>query len=306
MERGGAATVTNMLSPRSLAVASATVAAGACALLNLWRPQLRQPRQSCTPSPAGTIFIVGLGYSGSRIAKDLVARHWRVVGTVRTAEAAARLRAQLGGVEVLVFDGSTAPGRAAAATAALGRATHLLLTAQPSDGGDPVLCNPALREAVASAPRLVWVGYLSSVGVYGDCGGQAVDELRSPNPKTTRGKRRLKAEEQWRAARLPPGTTLQIFRLPGIYGPGRGPIEKVRSGTARCLVKAEQLFSRIHVDDIALVVRAAATLAAAPALPGAARIGSNGSRGPRVDVFNTVDNEPAPAHEVRLISSRSI
>jgi nucleoside-diphosphate-sugar epimerase len=197
-----------------------------------------------------------VGFTGSRVAAELKADGWRVIGTVRSAASAERLRVQLG-IEMLVFDGGSAG--AGTVIEALAQATHVLLTAQPSESGDPVLCNPTLREAVAaSAERLQWVGYLSSVGVYGDAGGAEVDEDRPPAPKSRRSIYRLAAEQQWQELKTLP---LRIFRLPGIYGPGRGPIEKVRGGTARCLTRGDpavdkqQLFSRIHVDDISLVVR---------------------------------------------------
>ncbi|KZY46467.1 NAD(P)-dependent oxidoreductase, partial [Roseovarius sp. HI0049] len=159
---------------------------------------------------------------------------------------------------------------------ALAQATHMLVSAGPDEEGDPVLAKlePQIREI---APRLEWAGYLSTTGVYGDHEGEWVDENAPLTPATKRGKLRVMAETQWRDI---DGLPLHIFRLAGIYGPGRGPFEKVRKGTARRIIKEGQVFSRTHVEDIAQVLEASITRPN----PGAA--------------YNVCDNDPAPPQDV--------
>ena len=190
-----------------------------------------------------------------------------MIGTTRTAEKAEAIAAT--GVEPLVWPGGDA-------MPALAEATHVLISAGPTADGDPVLNE--LREAIASkAAALEWLGYLSTTGVYGDHAGDWVDEETPLTPTTKRGQMRKDAEEAWRAI---PGLPLHIFRLAGIYGPGRGPFEKVRQGTARRIIKQGQVFSRTHVEDIAQVLAASI---ARPA-PGTA--------------YNVCDDDPAPPQEV--------
>lgn len=159
--------------------------------------------------------------------------------------------------------------------AALHDATHLLISAGPTADGDPVL--NALADDIARAPNLEWVGYLSTTGVYGDHQGGWVDENTPLHPATKRGQWRVDAEAAWAAI---PGLPLHIFRLAGIYGPGRGPFAKLRNGTARRVVKKDQVFSRIHVDDIAQVLLASI----AQPNPGA--------------IYNLCDDNPAPPQDV--------
>ena len=220
-----------------------------------------------------TLLSFGHGYSARALAPLL--RGWRVIGTTRSPEKARALEAE--GVEARLFPrGDIAPD--------IAEATHLLTSIAPDEEGDPVL--RAHRAAIeAAAPRLAWAGYLSTTGVYGDHGGGWVDEDTPPAPSTARGEARVRAEAEWRAV---PGLPLHVFRLAGIYGPGRGPFAKLRAGTARRVVKPGQVFSRIHVDDIALVLRASIDRPR----PGA--------------VYNVCDDDPAPpedviAHAARLL-----
>lgn len=215
----------------------------------------------------GTLLSFGHGYSARALARILLPQGWRVIGTTRSPEKAAALAET--GVEPVVWPGSMIGP-------ALDAATHILVSAAPDDGGDPVLrdCRDAIAAAVS---RLSWVGYLSTTGVYGDRGGDWVDEGSALTPTTARGRARVAAEAAWAAI---PGLPLHIFRLAGIYGPGRGPFEKVRQGTARRIVKPGQVFSRIHVDDIAQVL--AASIARPD--PGA--------------VYNVCDDDPAPPEDV--------
>jgi nucleoside-diphosphate-sugar epimerase len=185
------------------------------------------------------LFIFGLGYSGSAIARRAKAAGWCVAGTLRDADKARPLAAE--GIETHLFDGAAAPP-----AQALAGATHVLCTIAPGSAGDPALrsCTPFLRQAR-------WLGYLSTTGVYGDHAGGWVDETTPPRPTQPRSVERLAAERAWQAI----GAAL--FRLPGIYGPGRSAIDQVKAGTARRIDKPGQVFSRIHVADIATTVLAA-------------------------------------------------
>jgi nucleoside-diphosphate-sugar epimerase len=213
------------------------------------------------------LLSFGHGYSAQALARRLVPRGWRVIGTTRRPDKAAALAAQ--GVEGVVWPGTDL-------TPMLDAATHLLISAAPDAGGDPVLREA--RDAIAArAGRLAWVGYLSTTGVYGDNAGDWVDEDSPQTPATERGRARVMAEAAWSAI---PGLPLHIFRLAGIYGPGRGPFEKVRQGTARRIIKPGQVFSRIHVDDIAQVIDASI----ARPNPGRA--------------YNVCDDDPAPPEDV--------
>lgn len=183
-----------------------------------------------------TLLSFGHGYSAQVLARRLLPLGWRIIGTSRSGE-----RAQ-DGVEQVLFPGADM-------IPFLDQASHLLISAGPDADGDPVL--RALGPAIA-ARSFDWVGYLSTTGVYGDHRGGWVDETTALTPSTRRGQWRKAAEESWQAMDLP----LHIFRLAGIYGPGRGPFAKVRAGTARRIVKPDQVFSRIHVADIAQTLEA--------------------------------------------------
>ena len=207
-----------------------------------------------------TLLSLGHGYSAEALAHLMIPQGWTVIGTTRRPDRAEALRAA--GVEPLLLPGDMA--------AACARATHVLVSAAPDEAGDPFV---ALAPALA---HVGWVGYLSTTGVYGDHQGAWVDEDTALTPAGTRGMLRVAAEAAWLTSGLP----VQVFRLAGIYGPGRGPFEKVRDGTARQIIKPGQYFSRIHVDDIAQVLAASI---ARPA-PGTA--------------YNVCDDEPAPPQDV--------
>ena len=187
----------------------------------------------------GRLFIFGLGYCGLEIAKLARAAGWRVAGTCRTSDKADELNQR--GFEAHLFDGT-----AALPAAAFGEATHVLCTIAPGTTGDPALKTSAgvLREAR-------WLGYLSTTGVYGDHGGGWVDEDTPARPAQPRSVERLATERAWQAMGMEAGSAVDIFRLPGIYGPGRSAIDQVKAGTARRIDKPGQVFSRIHVEDIA-------------------------------------------------------
>ena len=219
---------------------------------------------------SGTLLSFGHGYSARALASRLLAEGCRVIGTTRSAETARAIAET--GAEPMIWPG-TPPGPA------LGEATHVLVSASPDADGDPVL-RAAGEDIAAHARHIRWAGYLSTTGVYGDHAGDWVDEDTPLHPATERGRRRVSAETAWRALAQDTGLPLHIFRLAGIYGPGRGPFEKVRNGTARRIVKPGQVFSRIHVDDIAQV------LAASIARPNPVR------------AYNLCDDDPAPPQDV--------
>ena len=196
------------------------------------------------------LFCFGLGYSALVFARGLPREGWTVAGTSRGEARRAALRRE--GVRALPFDGGEPD---AATAAAVTGATHLLDSIPP---GPDSACPPLdrLAGAVVRAEDLEWIGYLSTTGVYGDRGGAWVDEATPPAPGMERSRRRLAAEEAWLVMHERYGLPVHVFRLAGIYGPGRGVLEQVRRGRARRVVKPGQVFSRIHVDDIAQVLRA--------------------------------------------------
>ena len=185
------------------------------------------------------LFIFGLGFSGLEIAKLARADGWTVAGTCTTEEKARRLREA--GIEAHRFDGT-----AALSSEAFGESSHVLCTIAPGSGGDP-----ALRTCRELLGQTRWLGYLSTTGVYGDHEGGWVDETTPPLPTQPRSQQRLAAEQGWRALAAGTGASLHILRLPGIYGPGRSTLERVRAGTAQRIDKPGQVFSRIHVEDLA-------------------------------------------------------
>lgn len=218
-----------------------------------------------------TLVCIGLGYTARVVAARAAAKGWHVIGTAQTAEGAARIAAL--GFDAIVFDGTAPSGQL---RAALGAATHLLVSAPPDATGDPLL-----RHHAHDLPRTcTWAGYLSTVGVYGDHGGAWVDETTTPKPLSNRSRWRLPAELAWLDLAQRTGTRVEILRLAGIYGPGRGPLESVRKGTARAIVKPGQIFNRIHVEDIANVIEAAIARPAGHA------------------IYNVSDDEPAPPQDV--------
>ncbi len=212
------------------------------------------------------LIVFGLGYTGAAVAGEAVARGLRVTAVRRDPAAA-----------------PTPPGIAVVALAqaapALAHATHLLATAPPpGDGGEGEWVDPVLHvhaAAIAAAPRLRWLGYLSTTGVYGDRGGAWVDEATPPAPGQERSRRRLAAEQAWEA--FSDRRAVDIFRVAGIYGPGRSAFDDLRAGRARRLVKPGHAFGRIHRDDIVAAVLAAV----AQDVP------------PGVRILNLNDDEPA-------------
>lgn len=219
----------------------------------------------------GRLLLFGLGYTGMAIA-DLAARAgWIVVATSRQTD---RLRSPPG-VALIAFD---------EADAYLPSVTHVLETAAPDEHGDPALRRHGA--ALAEAPALRWAGLLSTTGVYGDRDGGWVDEDTPPAPTGPRGARRLEAERQWAEAFR--RCAVDLFRLAGIYGPGRSPFAEIRAGTARRVDKPGHRFGRIHRDDIAHAVLAAMAQAS----------------GKRLRVLNFTDDEPVESAEATAEAAR--
>ena len=226
-----------------------------------------------TDSPDRRLFCFGLGYSAVRLADDLVAQGWSVAGTCRGE--AGRDATGARGIAVVRFDGMR-PLEDAART--LGNVSHVLVSVPPGADGDPVLRWHGAD--IAAMTGLGWLGYLSTTAVYGDRQGGWVDESSPLDPTGERGRRRVAAENAWRALRHDHGVPVHVFRLAGIYGPGRSVLDQVRAGAARRIVKPGHVFSRIHVDDIAAVLAASM----ARPNPGA--------------VYNVCDDCPAPSAAV--------
>lgn len=218
------------------------------------------------------LFCFGLGFSAITFARQMQDHGWQVAGTCRGADKAAALRAD--GIEAFIF-GDTPLADAAQALAGT---THLLASVPPGDDGDPVL--RAHAEDIKTIQGLEWIGYLSTTGVYGDRNGGHVNEHSMLLPTTARGKKRVSAELNWQDLAAAMDVPLHMFRLAGIYGPGRNQLVSLRNGKARRVDKPGQVFSRIHVDDIARVLEAAAT----SGLP--------------TQAFNVCDDEAAPPQDV--------
>jgi nucleoside-diphosphate-sugar epimerase len=218
------------------------------------------------------LLAVGLGYSASAIAARLDG--WCIIGTARSDPGLAEIASK--GHEAVSFDGSAA---SPALRSVIGEATHLLVSAPPEADGDPLLRHHA--DDLRQAPNLVWIGYLSTVGVYGDHHGAWVDEATPPRPISQRSQWRWEAEQAWQAFAAETGRAVQVYRLAGIYGPGRNPLERLRAGQERRIEKLGQVFNRTHVADIAAIVEAG--IRAADSATG---------------VFNVADDEPAPPQDV--------
>jgi hypothetical protein len=253
------------------------------------------------------LFVFGLGYSATAFVRSVTGDAASVAGTVRSPQKAAALRAT--GIDALAFDGSQ-PNPAIGA--ALRLATHVLISVPPKaipgkpgpglepgrvsassseiapdqgieNAADPVLAYYSAE--LRAAPDLVWIGYLSTVGVYGDYAGAWVREETTPHPRPGRSAERLAAEKAWAALAAGRGVPFGIFRLAGIYGPSRNVFLALAAGAARRIVKPGQVFNRIHVADIA------ATLRAAMARPASA-------------IYNVADDEPAPPEDVVEFAAR--
>jgi nucleoside-diphosphate-sugar epimerase len=211
------------------------------------------------------LLCFGFGFSAEALAHKLDPIEWSVTGTSRSLEGVAAINAQ--GFKGVLFSELQTIAESV---------THIVISAPPSDDGDPVLLR-FKDELVSRAKTFEWVAYLSTTGVYGDRAGEWVDEESDLQPNTDRGQRRVDAEAAWQSIS---GLPLHIFRLAGIYGPGRNAFESLKSGKAQRVIKQGQIFSRIHVEDIAGVLLASINK------PDPGRI------------YNLADDEPCPPQDV--------
>ena len=217
------------------------------------------------------LFVYGLGFSGQALAQRMQAKGWTLSATARTPEKSEALKA----LAITPVD----PADPAAITKAMGRAKAILITAPPGPDGCPALEQvvPALARSGAFPD---WIGYVSTTGVYGDQGGGWVFEYSPLRASSLEGARRVGAERDWLQVGQGMGLSVMVFRLPGIYGPGRSAFDRLQAGDSRRVIKPGQVFSRIHVEDIA------SGLAASIARPRAGGI------------YNLCDDEPAPPQDV--------
>jgi len=236
-------------------------------------------------------FFFGLGFSSQMAAKALQtgSNGVGVSGTVRSPDKAQTLKS--GGIGAHVFD-STAPG--ATLGPDLRRSSHVIFSIAPGADGDAALLHH--RADLDAAPDLQWLCYYSTVGVYGDFGGAWIDETAPLVPRNDRSDRRVLAEQAWRDYARQRGVPLAIFRLAGIYGPGRSTFDKLRDGTSRRIVKPGQVFNRIHVEDIGRVT----ALAAAAKLDGTFNLSDDEPTPPQVVIEHAAEMlgmAPPPAHD---------
>jgi nucleoside-diphosphate-sugar epimerase len=216
------------------------------------------------------LFCFGLGYSATFLARQLMAKGWRITGTCRSRDHQIELSRI--GIEAHIFDRDRPLGNL---PQLLSSVTHLLSSVPPDKIGDAVL-DLHRAEIDTASPRLAWIAYLSTTGVYGNRDGSWVDEMSELKPTGERGRRRVEAERRWLALSHP----AHLFRLAGNYGPGSSALDTVREGRAKRIIKPGQIFSRIHVADIARVLEASM----ARPHPGAA--------------YNVCDDDPAPPSDV--------
>ncbi len=227
------------------------------------------------------LFCFGLGFTGLALGRRLLSEGWRVSGTCRTSSSANALTDE--GIATYVFDGDGGIKDDTPLYEALGQASHILSTIPPSPSdGDPVL--HIFKKHLKNLPLAEWIGYLSTTGVYGDTNGQEVDETAPTAPSGIRGERRVAAEQDWLSLHRDNGSPVHIFRLPGIYGPGRSVLDQVRGGKSRRIHKPGHAFNRIHVDDIV------GALLASMAKPNSGAI------------YNVCDDEPAAPSDVTVFA----
>ncbi len=219
------------------------------------------------------LFCFGYGYTASFLGERLREFGWKIAGTTTDPDKRAFLKQS--GIDAMLYDQTHTINDPFETFADV---THVLISIPPGADGDLVV--DAHGFDIASMPNIEWVGYLSTTGVYGNQDGNWIDERATPEPTSRRGSLRLRAEQQWNFLHLNDGLPLHIFRLSGIYGPGRSAIDSVRAGTARRIDKPGHVFNRIHVDDIVQAL-----------------IGSMNKPNPGA-IYNLSDDMPSPSHEV--------
>ncbi len=219
------------------------------------------------------LFCFGYGYSCDYLGYELSARGWDVAGTTRNIEKRETLKSR--GIKAHLFD---ADCPLADPLFTLQDITHLVISTPPGDDGDPTFLMHA--NDIVQLQNLKWIGYLSTTGVYGDRGGDWVDEDSEIRPNSKRGSRRAQAEEQWLSLVHSHNLPVHVFRLAGIYGPGRSALDTIRAGVARRIEKPGHAFSRIHVEDIVQILMASME-----------KINAG-------QAYNVCDDLAAPSHEV--------
>lgn len=234
-----------------------------------------------------TLVCLGFGYSARHYVALYGKRFDQIVGTTRSAKNAAALGSRRFGdnaLDMLVFDGTS---DSSALAAAIADATVLLVSIAPDRDADPVLAH--LRDAIAAAPRLKSIVYLSTIAVYGDHDGRWIDETTPPTPALTRASSRVDAEHAWQGLGGKHRIPVAIIRIAGIYGPGVNALESVKAGRARRIIKPGQVFNRIHVADLAQIIDKAVDMALTRCAGG---------------IYNAADDEPtAPGDPILFAAS---
>ena len=219
------------------------------------------------------LFVFGLGYSAAFFAHRQLARGDQVTGTVRSRAKAMTMASA--GITARVFGPEH---RDEEIESDISACDAMLVSVPPDSNGDPVL--RAYEKQIAAAKNLRWIGYLSTIGIYGDQAGAWIDERTPVNPANERSRRRAEAEQEWLAIGAQTNVPVQVFRLAGIYGPGRNQLVQIAQGTARRVIKPGQVFNRTHVEDIARILEASLDRP------------RNGA------IYNVTDDEPAPPQDV--------
>ena len=227
------------------------------------------------PSIPHRLFVFGYGYTADFLGRALLeSGEWSIGGTTRDMQKRTALRAH--NIDAFLFNEDKPLGDP---MAMLGDVTHLLISTPPDQEGDVVVRLHA--DDLKKLPNLKWIGYLSTTSVYGDRDGGFVDETSELRPNSIRGSRRVRAEHDWQQLAAELGVRLDIFRMAGIYGPGRSALDSVRAGIKRRILKEGHAFSRVHVDDVVnVLLRAIHT--------------DNDVN----QIYNIADDEAAPSHEV--------
>lgn len=237
---------------------------------------------SSPPSPQNRLFAFGYGYTADFLGRALLATgEWSLAGTTRDTHKRSALRAR--GIDAYLFTEEKPLGDP---MAMLDGVTHILISTPPDKEGDVVF--RLHEDDLRRIPTLKWIGYLSTTSVYGDRDGQFVDETSELRPTSIRGSRRVRAENDWRNFEHDSGIPVDIFRMAGIYGPGRSALDSVRAGIKRRILKPGHTFSRVHVDDVIQ------TLMNVLNIPEKHKGG----------IYNIADDEPAPSHEVIAYACR--
>lgn len=223
-------------------------------------------------------FIFGFGYTAQNLAPELIAHGFKVIGTSRTLD-----KTQPNSINPQIIDLNYQ-----SIEENLKQATHILICIPPVSAIGDIVLNKYQELIIKQYPYLTWLGYLSSTGVYGDKQGDWVDEESACTPHTKTGIERLKAETAWYQFAKERNLPLHIFRLSGIYGPNRNAISRIMQGKKQSIFKENQVFCRIHVEDIVATILASI-------------------QSPKpLSIYNVSDDEPAPIHVIDSYASSLI